>query len=391
MAAAGTVPVYVLYPLADQLLIRKEGKNMPKVSVVVPVYNVEIYLRECMDSLVRQTLREIEIICVNDGSRDGSPAILREYAEKDPRIILIDQENGGYGRAMNAGIDRASGEYLGIVEPDDYISLSMFEDLYRAAEENSLDLVKADFYRFTTAENGDRTLRYTRLSQRAEDYGRVFRPVEEKESFFFVMNTWAGIYRLPFLREHGIRHHETPGASFQDNGFWFQTFLYAQRAMILPVPCYRVRRDNPNSSVKNPGKVYAMNREYDFIRGILERNPTVWDEMKQVYWRQRILNCGATLNRIAPELRNEYLDTASREIRAGLSAGEFSLKDFPAAEKKQAEEIMEKRFTPLPPEMDEAERLRNSVSYRVGRAVTRLPLKALNAVRSIGKAGEKWK
>ena len=209
---------------------------MPKVSVVVPVYNVADYLRECMDSLVRQTLREIEIICVNDGSTDSSLKILREYAETDPRIILIDQENGGYGKAMNTGIDRASGEYLGIVEPDDFVRLTMFEDLYRAAEENRLDLVKADFDRFVTGSDGERTFTRIRLSPRPADYGRVFRPVDEKESFFFVMNTWAGIYRLSFLREYGIRHHETPGASFQDNGFWFQTFLYAERVMILDVP-----------------------------------------------------------------------------------------------------------------------------------------------------------
>lgn len=358
---------------------------MPKVSVVVPVYNVSAYLRECMDSLVRQTLREIEIICVNDGSTDNSPEILREYAEADSRVILIDQENGGYGKAMNAGIDRAAGEYLGIVEPDDYVRLTMFEDLYRVAEENSLDLVKADYDRFTTGENGEtRTFRRTHLSPRETDYGRVFRPAEEKESFFFVMNTWAGIYRLSFLREHGIRHHETPGASFQDNGFWFQTFLYAERAMILNTPYYRVRRDNPNSSVKNPGKVYAMNREYDYIRELLEKDPAVWEDMKQVYWRQRILNCGATLNRIAPELRDGYLDSVSEEIRAAVSAGEFSLKECPQGEKRQAEDLMNKVFVPLPPETDEAAKLRNSRAYRVGSAVVWLPEKVIRAVRAAG-------
>ena len=365
---------------------------MPKVYVGVPVYNLSAYLRECMESLVRQTLREIEIICVNDGSTDNSPGILREYAEADSRIILVDQENGGYGKAMNAGIDRASGEYLGIVEPDDYVRLTMFEDLYRAAEENSLDLVKADYDRFTTGENGEtRTFRRTHLSPRKTDYGRVFKPAEEKESFFFVMNTWAGIYRLSFLREHGIRHHETPGASFQDNGFWFQTFLYAERAMILDTPYYRVRRDNPNSSVKNPGKVYAMNREYDYIRELLEKDPAVWEDMKQVYWRQRVLNCGATLNRIARTIRMDsqdvtegYLETVSEEIRTAVSAGELSLKDCPPAEKRQAEELMRKAFTPLPPETDEVSKLRNSRAYRIGSAVLWLPEKVIRAVRAAG-------
>ena len=98
---------------------------MVKVSIIIPVYNVERYLEECMESVLGQTLKEIEIICVNDGSSDGSPGILKEYARRDKRVILIDQENRGYGYAMNRGIERASGEYIGIVEPDDYVSLSI--------------------------------------------------------------------------------------------------------------------------------------------------------------------------------------------------------------------------------------------------------------------------
>ena len=358
---------------------------MAKVSIVVPVYNVGVYLEECMESLIRQTLREIEIICVNDGSTDNSPEILRRYAEKDGRIVLIDQENGGYGKAMNTGIDRAKGEYLGIVEPDDYVSLTMFEDLYTIASEQDLDLIKADYYRFTTNEEEEtRTLRYTHLSQRKADYRRIFRPTEETESFFYVMNTWAGIYRLSFLTEHGIRHQETPGASYQDNGFWFQTFLYAERAMILDKPLYRVRRDNPNSSIRNPGKVYAMNREFDYIRGILEREPADWEALKVVYWRQRIRNYGATLNRIAPELREGFLETVSSEMKAGIETGEFRMKDLPLEERSAAEEMIRKEFTPAPPDMTEAEKLRASASYRIGRAITRVPKKVIDTIHSKG-------
>ena len=86
---------------------------MVKVSIIVPTYNVEQYLAECMDSITGQTLRELEIICVNDGSTDGSLNILKKYAASDDRIIIIDKKNEGYGRAMNDGLDRASGEYVG--------------------------------------------------------------------------------------------------------------------------------------------------------------------------------------------------------------------------------------------------------------------------------------
>ena len=103
---------------------------MPKVSIIVPTYNVENYLRECMDSIVGQTLKDIEIICINDGSTDGSLEILKNYAAKDPRIIIVDKKNEGYGVGMNIGLERASGEYIGIVEPDDFVPDNMYEDLY---------------------------------------------------------------------------------------------------------------------------------------------------------------------------------------------------------------------------------------------------------------------
>ena len=363
---------------------------MPKVSVVVPVYNVEDYLRECMDSLTRQTLQDIEIICVNDGSKDRSPEILREYAGKDSRIILIDQENSGYGKAMNTGMDKATGEYLGIVEPDDYVALTMFEDLYQCAAEQNLDWVKADYCRFTTDQTQEtRTFKHIHLSPDHEDYGKVFTPAEKKASFFFVMNTWAGIYRISFLNEYGIRHHETPGASFQDNGFWFQTLLYARRAMILDRPYYRVRRDNPNSSIRNPEKVYAMNREYDYIRGILEKDPAVWQEMKEIYWRQRIRNYGATLDRIADEYRAEYLETISHEMTDGLEKGEYDPEQFPEEDMELAKRLQRKEYTPPPALADEAEMLRNSRSYRIGRAITYLPGKVYRTIRGNPTTGGK--
>jgi len=359
---------------------------MPKVSVIVPVYNVEAFLNTAMDSLVRQTLKDIEFICVNDGSRDGSPAILNEYAARDPRIILINKENEGYGKAMNIGIDRASGEYIGILEADDYVALTMFEDLYKAASENNLDWVKADFYRFTTdKEKESITYTYSHLSCNPLDYGCVFRPAEKQSSFLYLMNTWSGIYRLSFLRSHNIRHHETPGASFQDNGFWFQTFMFAERAMILDTPFYRVRRDNPGSSVHDPNKVYAINREYDYIRTILADYPEYWETLKGVYWRIRYLNYEGTLKRIDRRYVSEYVAAISEELKAGYSGKEFSSADFPDGEWSRVQAIMENRgnIGPLPePPLDgELELLKNSRSYKLGRCLTYLPRK----IRDLGK------
>ena len=121
--------------------------EMPKVSIIVPVYNMERYLGKCLDALTKQTLSDIEIVAVNDGSTDSSPNILRTYAEKDPRIRIIDKPNSGYGASMNRGIDEARGEYVGIVEPDDYPDLVMFDKLYKAAKKHNCDLIKCNYYR----------------------------------------------------------------------------------------------------------------------------------------------------------------------------------------------------------------------------------------------------
>ena len=118
---------------------------MPKISVVIPIYNVDKYLKECLDSVVNQTLKDIEIICVNDGSTDGSLKILEEYAQKDNRIIVINQENQGQGVARNKGIDVASGEYIAFVDPDDFIDLNTFEIVYNKFKETNVDIVQFDY------------------------------------------------------------------------------------------------------------------------------------------------------------------------------------------------------------------------------------------------------
>ena len=97
-----------------------------KVSNLVPIYNVEKYLHECIDSILNQTLQDIEIILINDGSTDNSPAICEEYAKKDKRVKVINTANSGYGHSMNMGLDTASGEYIGNVESDDYIRPDMY-------------------------------------------------------------------------------------------------------------------------------------------------------------------------------------------------------------------------------------------------------------------------
>ena len=114
---------------------------MAKVSIIVPVYNVEKYLRKCLDSLINQTLKDIEIICINDGSTDKSLEILEEYKNRDSRIILLNQENSGQSIARNNGIKKATGEYIGFVDPDDWVENNMIKCLIDEIKSEKVDLV----------------------------------------------------------------------------------------------------------------------------------------------------------------------------------------------------------------------------------------------------------
>ena len=357
---------------------------MAKVSIIIPTYNVENYLEECLQSVERQTLKDIEIICVNDGSTDSSLSIIQKHAEKDPRYVIIDKENGGYGMAMNIGLDKATGEYIGIVEPDDFVPLEMYEDLYQSASENRLDFVKADFYRFTRDdETGDMSLVYNHLDKTDTWYGKVFDPSNEPEAIRFIMNTWSGIYRRKFLEENHIRHNETGGASFQDNGFFFQTFIYAKRAMIVKKPYYMNRRDNPNSSVNSREKVYCMNVEYDHIRDILMRDPAVWEKFKYIYSMKKFHNYTFTLSRIGDEFKKEYVERISKEYQRAEEMGELNKAVHSATEWQKIRFLikdpegfymkycfMTKQEAALEKRVRELETCN---SMRIGRAVTAIP------------------
>lgn len=313
---------------------------MNKVSIILPIYNVSQYLRECLDSVISQTLTDIEIICVNDGSTDNSLSIIDEYKKKDSRIVVITGPNGGYGKAMNKGLDIASGEYIGIVEPDDYVNHNMYEALYEVAKKYDLDFVKSDFYRFKRVANKMDQEEYEYIDKSKIRYNEILNPSRDPSCIRFTLNTWTGIYKRSFLNQFHIRHHETPGASFQDNGFYFQTFVFARRAMILNRAYYHNRRDNPNSSVQSKEKVYCMNIEYDFIRDILMQDQMLWERFKAMYWWKKYFNYIFTLDRIGKQYKKEYLQRMQQEFKRAMQRGELNQNVFTDLEWKKIQSLI---------------------------------------------------
>ncbi len=284
---------------------------MIKVSIIVPVYNVERYLPACLDSILLQTLDEIEVICIDDGSTDRSPAILDDYAKKSSHLRVIHKENRGYGHSMNVGIDVAIGEYIGIVESDDYILPNMYETLYLAAKNNDLDIVKSDVIFWWE------TLQY-KCEYHREDlnqyYGKVLKSADRKLFFQFFMNTWTGIYKRSFLIENNIRHNETPGAAYQDNGFWIQTLSFCTSVMWLKDAFYLYRQDNPLASIKNKNNVMTMVNEYDYVTKILmEKHKRQELDICNYY---RVFRHRGVFLRIADELKRGYCDTIIKDFES---------------------------------------------------------------------------
>lgn len=287
---------------------------MVKVSIVIPVYNVKRYLPLCIESVINQTIKEIEIICVNDGSTDGSKEILEEYAEKDDRIIIINQENGGYGKAMNAGFKVARGEYVGIVESDDWIMANMYETLYQTAIDYNLEIVKSDYCKFY-----DYCIIRRHQNELEQYYNRVLTEKEKNFFFEFDMFNWTGIYKNDFIRENNIVHYETPGASYQDTGFWLRVMSACKRAMWLSETFYMYRQDNITSSTKSKGKMLNHKLEYDWF----ERDTNYKDLIPVMnYFRLNIYRFD--FYRIDVSLRAEYADIIIKDYEERKNAIKFS-------------------------------------------------------------------
>ena len=291
---------------------------MLKVSVIVPVYNAAAYLEQCLESLLSQTLREMEIICVDDGSTDGTPAVLRRYARRDERIVVVTQPNRGMGAAYNAGMARARGAYIGFVESDDFASPDMFEALYAAASENGAAVVKSDCFLFDSREE-----KYS-PSYDVPGSESGFIRTREFPDAFFLQRVWSGLYERSFLEAREIRWNETPGAAFQDVSFHFLVMAGTERFYYLRRAFLHYRTDNPGSSVRSRDKTFALMDECACIEDYLRRHaadPRLWELLANV--RFRLYRREARL-RMDDAQRAAFLERAVAEYLVDRDEGRYA-------------------------------------------------------------------
>lgn len=243
---------------------------MITVSVIVPIHNSRKYIEECIDSICHQTLRNIEILCI-DSSTDGTTDILYNYQEEDNRIRIIEDKNSSYGYKLNLGIQKANGEYIAIVESDDYIAEDMLQKMYQIARRSNLDFVKGNYDGFMDTKDDRMFSRWNRVNE--EHYNRIINLQKEKNMMPYVgYNIWTGIYKIEFLRNKMIVFHESEGASYQDIGFACLTAMLAERICFLQEGFYKYRMDNDGSSTSSCQKYLCVSSEFAWL----------WEQMKKL-------------------------------------------------------------------------------------------------------------
>lgn len=236
----------------------------PELSIIVPVYNTENYLEKCLDSILNQTLKNIEIICVNDGSTDHSADILHDYAEKDSRIIVIEQKNKGLGAARNIGISKAQGIYIGFVDSDDFIAPTMYEKLCEKAHKFNSDIVLTNINLYFTDSGETRPFREQQFYQSMSEAG-YFSAIEHPKILQFI-GVWDRIYRKSFLDEYHLLNPEN--RIYEDVLFTVQTCTYAHRISLVNECLYYYRKNTGRSIVDKEKE--NDDYKFDFLKNLRE-------------------------------------------------------------------------------------------------------------------------
>ncbi|MFT3877607.1 MAG: glycosyltransferase [Propioniciclava sp.] len=303
---------------------RAEGST-PAISVLVPIYNVERYLDECLASLKAQTFTDFEVICINDGSTDSSRAIIGRYLDADPRFRVIDKPNSGYGASMNRGLDEARGEFVTILESDDFMEPGGLAALHEAIVRHDAEVAKANFWLYwsTPSERDDFFEVFT-----PDVCDRVIDPRVDDSVFYAKPSIWSALYRRRFLTEHGIRFLETPGASFQDLSFTFKVWACASRLTWVYPAFVHYRQDNENSSVNSMGKVNAVFDEYGEIGRWLAGRPELEERFARVKAKMMYDSCIWNYERVADKHKVELLTLTRDAFLAEQAAGHLDIRLF---------------------------------------------------------------
>lgn len=302
--------------------IKEEMMQRPKVSIILPVYNVAPYLKQSLDSIISQTLTDIEIICVDDGSTDESGKILDEYKEKDARIKVIHKKNAGTGAARNDGLKIATGECIGFVDPDDWILPNMYERLYNILQDKELDIVM-----FTPDVFNDQTQKHegflyfqdSNFPKILDD--KIFNK-DDISPFSYPMCVWNKLYRKKLFDENNIDFAE--GLDFEDHKVIFKSLFTAKRIYFIREKLYVYRHSRKGSILSdNDTRMFDHIKIYDIVENILKETGN-WEKFHLDFLRYKVHNILYYYTMIKPQYKDEYYKKMAKSLQnTQMSEEEF--------------------------------------------------------------------
>lgn len=253
----------------------------PKISIIVPIYKVESYLRKCIDSILNQTFTDFELILVNDGSPDNCGKICDEYANKDHRIIVIHKENGGVSSARNAGIEAANGQYIGFVDSDDYIHEKMYEILYENARLYHSDIAQCNFLKVDQSSDIESNVDMSNLRIKQYTNMDALHQLFSKESNEYMTGAgnsvkWVVLWNKLYKKELFEKLTFKEGKICEDEFIIHQLLFKCKKIIAIPNELYYYVQ-SPDSIIRSPysigrlDKVYALKERVDFFRAIKEK------------------------------------------------------------------------------------------------------------------------
>lgn len=296
-----------------------------KISVVIPVYGVEKYIRQCLESIINQTYKNLEIIVVNDGTKDNSMKIVEEYLS-DERIKIINQENSGVSIARNKGIEEARGEYIAIIDSDDWLELNTFEELMKLVE-NKEDIIVFDFYKFN-----ETTQKIKKKTTTIEEFKNNIPDDKKYLISMYGSESCNKLYRREFLEKFNIKYEKM----LYEDVFWkIETFLQAEKIKITGKRYYYYRngranstmwktaqKDNDNEFIKKQKEAYK--KMIELLDNFLEKNNKKFDigkkiliEIEKKIWEEKYyhqIEVGKLLQKIKKYFSNKNVSEGEKKI-----------------------------------------------------------------------------
>ena len=377
------IPVYTKLCRTD-----KDSLCPPKVSIIIPVYNVQSYLRDCLDSVIHQTIRDIEIICVNDGSIDESLSILEEYFEIDDRITIISKENSGPSASRNVGLQYANGEYVLFLDSDDQLKETAAEKLYHYAADKNLDILFFDAdASYESVELKNKFMNYETYYHRRNAILEVLTGPqllsELERNGEYRVSPCLQMIKRKHIQENQIAFYD--GILHEDNLFTFENLLQAERTAVINEAYYvrRVRENSIMTKQRGYANLYgflmcyanmlAFSMQHSFDNAAQQSMRTVIEEMRQ--------SVCSTYGRLSQEEKNRLSELTPIET-LWFQAASGASKIIQTPSKEQTAEATKV--------LDEAALIRASWTYRIGRFITFIPRKVRGGVRCFSEHGWRY-